>query len=186
MTLLKRILIFAVTLLSAIGVDVSSSEPPIWWKNALDFTGNQEIEPNLNGQLEGEVAFLQNTLVGPKRGDKKRPHLVAYRAAYMLFYPSKTSVGGYEVVLRDRVGEELTLSLSSPWAGARNDSNNKDGRPAVVYSKRAWSTVIPWHFMAPGLALEIRSSNGASGRFCLLYTSPSPRDRTRSRMPSSA
>ena len=68
----------------------------------------------------------------------------------MLFYPSKTSVGGYEVVLRDRVGEELTLSLSSPWAGARNDSNNKDGRPAVVY-KRAWSTVIPWHFMAPGL-----------------------------------
>ena len=27
---------------------------------------------------------------------------------------------------------------------------------------------------------------GARGRFCLLYTSPSPRDRTRSRMPSSA
>ena len=25
-----------------------------------------------------------------------------------------------------------------------------------------------------------------SGYFCLLYTSPSPRDRTRSRMPSSA
>ena len=164
MSILKHILILAFTLLSTIGVDVSSSEPPVWWKNALDFTGNQEIEPNLNGQLEGEVAFLQNTLVGPKRGDKKRPYLVADRAAYMLFYPSKTSVGGYEVVLRDRVGKKLTLSLSSPWAGARNDSNNKDGRPAVVYSKRAWSTVIPWHFMAPGLALEIRSSNGASGR----------------------
>ena len=26
----------------------------------------------------------------------------------------------------------------------------------------------------------------AAGRTCLLYTSPSPRDRTRSRMPSSA
>ena len=26
----------------------------------------------------------------------------------------------------------------------------------------------------------------ASNKFCLLYTSPSPRDRTRSRMPSSA
>ena len=25
-----------------------------------------------------------------------------------------------------------------------------------------------------------------TGKFCLLYTSPSPRDRTRSRMPSSA
>ena len=28
--------------------------------------------------------------------------------------------------------------------------------------------------------------NSTLGRYCLLYTSPSPRDRTRSRMPSSA
>ena len=27
---------------------------------------------------------------------------------------------------------------------------------------------------------------GGTGKICLLYTSPSPRDRTRSRMPSSA
>ena len=30
------------------------------------------------------------------------------------------------------------------------------------------------------------SVNGTKFRYCLLYTSPSPRDRTRSRMPSSA
>ena len=35
-----------------------------------------------------------------------------------------------------------------------------------------------------GKATYIR--NGAEARACLLYTSPSPRDRTRSRMPSSA
>ena len=29
-------------------------------------------------------------------------------------------------------------------------------------------------------------ASGTSSRHCLLYTSPSPRDRTRSRMPSSA
>ena len=36
--------------------------------------------------------------------------------------------------------------------------------------------------------IEIAESDVASlrGRICLLYTSPSPRDRTRSRMPSSA
>ena len=34
---------------------------------------------------------------------------------------------------------------------------------------------------APGSSLKITGS-----RTCLLYTSPSPRDRTRSRMPSSA
>ena len=33
---------------------------------------------------------------------------------------------------------------------------------------------------------KLKESSSAQDRFCLLYTSPSPRDRTRSRMPSSA
>ena len=33
---------------------------------------------------------------------------------------------------------------------------------------------------------ELRWIDGEEARSCLLYTSPSPRDRTRSRMPSSA
>ena len=36
----------------------------------------------------------------------------------------------------------------------------------------------------PGTAMSLASV--AYSLFCLLYTSPSPRDRTRSRMPSSA
>ena len=32
----------------------------------------------------------------------------------------------------------------------------------------------------------IFNASGIKNRYCLLYTSPSPRDRTRSRMPSSA
>ena len=35
-------------------------------------------------------------------------------------------------------------------------------------------------------AIVFASINVFGGYFCLLYTSPSPRDRTRSRMPSSA
>ena len=35
-------------------------------------------------------------------------------------------------------------------------------------------------------SLQPESGNFYTGRICLLYTSPSPRDRTRSRMPSSA
>ena len=46
-------------------------------------------------------------------------------------------------------------------------------------------------FIAPILQLvqfnnDLTTCNIAWNRFCLLYTSPSPRDRTRSRMPSSA
>jgi hypothetical protein len=55
---------------------------------------------------------------------------------------------------------------------------------AVVRRKRSWFTVNE---------LSIHLSKVASVRIdtgllwsCLLYTSPSPRDRTRSRMPSSA
>ena len=42
--------------------------------------------------------------------------------------------------------------------------------------------------MEPGLVLPVVITAFAdkSFTFCLLYTSPSPRDRTRSRMPSSA
>ena len=33
---------------------------------------------------------------------------------------------------------------------------------------------------------DIMTTSGILSEYCLLYTSPSPRDRTRSRMPSSA
>ena len=42
------------------------------------------------------------------------------------------------------------------------------------------STVLP---ASNAQALKVKT---VGSRFCLLYTSPSPRDRTRSRMPSSA
>ena len=38
----------------------------------------------------------------------------------------------------------------------------------------------------PGRTNELWIANRATDSICLLYTSPSPRDRTRSRMPSSA
>ncbi|MDE0820735.1 MAG: M66 family metalloprotease [Opitutales bacterium] len=142
----------------------ANAEPPLWWGSAIDFTEDHEILPNLVGGLEGEIAFLQNTLVGPKRGEKKRPSLVVDRAAYLLFYPAKAAAVDYKIVLRNHAGRSLTLDLSPPWSGARNDSGNKDGRPAVVYSKRAWSVLLPWEYMVPGLRLEVWSAEGAIGR----------------------
>ena len=37
-----------------------------------------------------------------------------------------------------------------------------------------------------GYKVQTLNAGGAGANTCLLYTSPSPRDRTRSRMPSSA
>ena len=39
---------------------------------------------------------------------------------------------------------------------------------------------------ASQIILKLAAGNGVKKMYCLLYTSPSPRDRTRSRMPSSA
>ena len=48
---------------------------------------------------------------------------------------------------------------------------------------------IPWALAAGNTicaVFQAANAKAAKSRNCLLYTSPSPRDRTRSRMPSSA
>ena len=64
------------------------------------------------------------------------------------------------------------------------------GRPSPIYHAKRWSE------MAGGAQIYFKREdlnhtgahkiNNVIGQACLLYTSPSPRDRTRSRMPSSA
>ena len=53
-----------------------------------------------------------------------------------------------------------------------------------------FSTDIEWHGLtvlsAVGASLDQSGSVEFAAKFCLLYTSPSPRDATLSRMPSSA
>ena len=48
------------------------------------------------------------------------------------------------------------------------------------------SQIGPAHRLGAGLDGLYNFTAGALDHRCLLYTSPSPRDRTRSRMPSSA
>ena len=58
----------------------------------------------------------------------------------------------------------------------------------------AWNGQVDGHFgrfdkvtnQVDWVLVTNRKTNGGRCQACLLYTSPSPRDRTRSRMPSSA
>ena len=60
------------------------------------------------------------------------------------------------------------------------------GNDVLVRVRAASVNPLDWHFMR-GSPYLVRMVAGLSRpRACLLYTSPSPRDRTRSRMPSSA
>ena len=77
----------------------------------------------------------------------------------------------------------LRASVLADPAGTRK--NTKDNTPAVVHYE-----IVPGHHVEVICAAKGGGSE-AKAKFamlnpCLLYTSPSPRDRTRSRMPSSA
>ena len=72
-----------------------------------------------------------------------------------------------------------------------NITNHTDGHP-LGFQKPGTDLVTPlWQRFLPlkrvTLAEQLKQAGYATGFVgCLLYTSPSPRDRTRSRMPSSA
>ena len=64
----------------------------------------------------------------------------------------------------------------TPSSSANCDAISRDLGPRILRP----------HFFFRKFWSESRLDTRASGNPCLLYTSPSPRDRTRSRMPSSA
>ena len=68
-----------------------------------------------------------------------------------------------------RGAEDVVFADGKP--GKRHFFDNPDGEGEVIIGTTQLNTVL---------------SRADLGDACLLYTSPSPRDRTRSRMPSSA
>ena len=65
-----------------------------------------------------------------------------------------------------------------------NDKVTAIDVPPMIKSER---TFVPLRFISESFDNDVNwDNNTRTVKICLLYTSPSPRDRTRSRMPSSA
>jgi len=59
--------------------------------------------------------------------------------------------------------------------------------PSGFHFLRRWDAAAPlWRYGVLATDVGTEPERKRTVKFCLLYTSPSPRDRTRSRMPSSA
>ncbi|MGB1926317.1 MAG: hypothetical protein ACPHL6_07290, partial [Rubripirellula sp.] len=119
------------------GNDCRGQEPD-GWNQVIDFTANKTIRPNLKGDLVGEVAFIQNTLITPKRTEEAKPLLVTDRGTLLAFFPAKSAGISYRLTVKQSDGSKYQTALLPPWQGPPNDSGNTDGRPEVVFSKRAW------------------------------------------------
>ena len=87
------------------------------------------------------------------------------------------------------VRKEIPNRMMSATFTLPIDGRNVIGILNYVVSDTGITPMAFWVKLKPTdsyLDRELRASGKLISRCCLLYTSPSPRDRTRSRMPSSA
>ena len=97
---------------------------------------------------------------------------------------------GKSTILRMIAGlENINSGTISIDGNIVNDLSPKDRNIAMVFQSYAlYPHMTVYNNMAFGLKLEKLTKDEIDSRVydCLLYTSPSPRDGTKSRMPSSA
>ena len=88
------------------------------------------------------------------------------------------------ILIQDEIRESFDWDLKSDYESAKSlVMECKNPTSSICFNSKV--TVVG-AAASPGIAPQYPTivADGAIG--CLLYTSPSPRDRTRSRMPSSA
>ena len=124
------------------------------------------MRPDLAGRLSGMVQFAQSHTVDPAgNAAKQMPTLTSEREALLLVTPDP-ALGEIEslslAVTVDGHSKPL-LALRHPNELYKSDYNNGDGRPDVTYSHRAWSVVLPWDWVKPGLRLSLTDDKGRNG-----------------------
>ena len=96
----------------------------------------------------------------------------------------------YETILIEREGRVARVSFNRP--DKLNSFNGTLRREFVRAAQEVnadddiWVVVLTGAGRAFGAGADLSDTSEPPPNGCLLYTSPSPRDRTRSRMPSSA
>lgn len=131
----------------------------------VDKTGGPRVIRNdlSAGALTGMAEFAQSHTINPAGNDATdMPDLVAERAALLLFTPT-AATSSVSVTASVKGVAKGVFVLNAPDALPETDANFPAGRPAVVYSKRAWSVDLPWDVVVPGLELSFTDASGANG-----------------------
>lgn len=140
--------------------------------NALGFfdvTATGEPRPvrnDLSGDLAAMLQFVQSHSVNPQGNEANNmPRLTSEREALLLVTPVPTTPMPQQLRVQVTLGAELKgeLLLSPPDDLPRADRTGADARPDVVYSRRAWSAVLPWDWVKPGMRLQVIDERGRRG-----------------------
>lgn len=135
---------------------------PDYFDEALDFNEVLPHRENVSGDLAGELMFVQNTLVSPLPQSDDRPLLVAQRDALLLFTPSDTGVKSLIATINSSDGNTLQIDLQPPEHAPHHDGPHVSG-DKVVFDKKAWTAVVPWSAMQPGVSMEFIDDRNKSG-----------------------
>ena len=125
------------------------------------------VRNDLGGSLPGMVQFAQSHTVDPSgNAAKDMPTLAAEREALLLVTPDPAlgEADAMRVAVTVNGVSKGTVSLRHPNEMFRSDYAATDGRPDYVYSRRAWTAVLPWDWVRPGLALQVSDDKGRSGQ----------------------
>jgi Peptidase M66/ToxR activated gene A lipoprotein domain len=147
---------------SSVASSSSAPQKPAYWDSALSFTEGLSLNSNVSGNLAGEVKFVQTKAIFPKRAaGEERVLLTTNRDTLLLFTPLNdadiTSIG---VKVVNNSGQLFNAMLAHPYAIPDTDQNTVDGRPKVVFSKKAWSVAIPWQYVTNNMALTLTDNTG--------------------------
>lgn len=125
------------------------------------------VRHDLSGSLPAMVQFVQSHSVDPAgNAAKNMPTLASEREALLLITPEPSLGKLQQLTLNATLnGQPLpALTLRSPNELLRSDYSNTDGRPDLTYSRRAWSVLLPWDWVKPGLSLSLTDDQGRNGQ----------------------
>ena len=132
-----------------------------------DSAGNpRPVRDDLTGTLPAMVQFAQSHTVDPSGNEAKHmPRLTMSRAAMVLVTPNPSlgAIAALQLTVSVNGAAVGTLHLRHPNAIFRSDSSGLDARPDYVYSRRAWSGVLPWQWVQPGMELRITDDQKRTG-----------------------
>lgn len=124
------------------------------------------VRNDLGGSLPAMVQFAQSHTVDPSgNATREMPMLTMEREALLLVTPDPSlgEIDSLQVRVSVNGLSKGTLPMRHPNEIYRSDYAASDGRPDYVYSRRAWSVVLPWDWVQPGLELRVSDNRSRSG-----------------------
>ena len=140
-----------------------STLPSLGFFDTTSTGAARPLRDDLSGALSGQVQFAQShTIDASGNRASAMPTLVTQRAALLLFSPEKAARSVSVEVRQDGVVVS-TIALDDPTQIPRSDMVITGNREDVVYTRKAWTTQLPWDVMRKGLSLTFTTDTGETG-----------------------